>query len=538
MRTARRLALALLPLLASLPISATSYVPMTDEALVDQAPVIAVVEVQGSGSSQDSARPFTGYRVRVERVLKGAMASGLRITVRVPGGARSDGLKLRIWGAPRFAPGERALLFLSPRMDGAYDIAGLMLGAFHELRAGGHRLAVRHLSETRAIARQGETLSAEPFRDFDRFVRWVAARARGMRVRADYQVVDRITEDFTLLEDPDDGYNVRWFDFDDGASVPWYAHQSGQLGVTGGGFTEFQTALAAWNNDPGSNVGYTYAGTTTDTSGLIEYDTLNTIIFDDPNGELPSFSCSSGGVLAYGGPWYYEETTSFQGTLYHRIANADVVINNGLTCFFQHSLNASAAAAELFAHELGHTLGIGHSCGDGGGPDPGCLNPTYYDAMMRAFIHNDGRGAALNSDDRAASGNLYPAPPSPTDFHTLTSCRLLDTRNPNGNYGGPALQAGQLRTFAAAGQCGIPATAVSLSLNVTVVSPTGNGYLTLFPADRLQPTTGTVNFSGGQTRSNNTLLLLSATDRTFVVFPSVTGNGTVDVLVDVNGYFE
>ncbi|HWN40576.1 MAG TPA: hypothetical protein VNW71_00055, partial [Thermoanaerobaculia bacterium] len=62
-------------------------------------PVIAVVEVQGSGPGQDGARPFTGYRVRVERVLKGAMASGLRITVRVPGGARADGLALRIWGA-------------------------------------------------------------------------------------------------------------------------------------------------------------------------------------------------------------------------------------------------------------------------------------------------------------------------------------------------------------------------------------------------------------------------------------------------------
>src|SRR5688572_33204460 len=105
MRTAGRLALALL---AALPVAATSYVPMTDEALVDQAPVIAVVEIQGSGPGSDGSRPFTGYRVRVERVLKGAMASGLRITVRVPGGARTDGLKLRIGGAPRFARGERA----------------------------------------------------------------------------------------------------------------------------------------------------------------------------------------------------------------------------------------------------------------------------------------------------------------------------------------------------------------------------------------------------------------------------------------------
>ncbi len=534
MRIVRLLALALL---AALPVSATSYVPMTDEALVDQAPVIAVVEVQGSGPGQEGARPFTGYRVRVEKVLKGAMASGLRIMVRVPGGARADGMKLRIWGAPRFAPGERALLFLSPRTDGSYDIVHLMLGAFHEVRTGGHRLGVRHLSEARAIAQPGEPLSKETLRDFDRFVRWIGARARGLRVRADYQVaapgldqMDQITGEFTLFEDPDDGYNMRWFEFDEDESVEWRAHQNGQVGLAGGGFAEFQTALAAWNGDPGTNIDYSYAGTTTDTSGLVEYDLLNAILFNDPNGELPFFSCSSGGVLAYGGPWYYQDTTSFQGNLYHRIANADIVLNNGLTCFFEDSLNASAAAAELFAHELGHTLGIGHSCGDSGGPDPSCSNGIYEQALMRPFIHDDGRGAALNSDDRAAAGNLYPAPPSPTDFFTLAPCRLLDTRNANG----PALQAGQLRTFAAASQCGIPATAVALSLNVTAVSPTGNGYLTLFPADRLQPAIATVNFSTGQTRSNNTILLLATTERTFLVFPSVTA----DLVVDVNGYFE
>ena len=524
MRTVRLLALAL-ALLASLPVSATSYVPMTDEALVDQAPVIAVVEVQGSGPGQDGARPFTGYRVRVDKVLKGAMASGLRITVRVPGGARADGLALRIWGAPRFAPGERALLFLSPRTDGTYDIAHLMLGAFHEVRTGGHRLAVRHLSEARAVARPGEPLPAEPVRDFERFVHWVAARARGMRVRVDYQVaapgLGQITDEFTLLEDPGDGHPLRWFDFDNAGSVAWRAHQNGQQGLPGGGFAEFQTALAAWNADPGTNIAYTYAGTTTDTSGLTSHDTVNAILFDDPNNEIPAFSCASGGILAYGGPWYENATTLHEGALYHRAVNADIVTNSGLTCFF---LSGSPAAEELFAHELGHTLGIGHS--------------TVNEALMHPFIHNDGRGAALDADDRAAIGALYPAPPSPTYLFTLVPCRLLDTRNPNGIYGGPVLQAGQLRTFTTTGQCGIPSTAVALSLNITAVTPTGSGYLTLFPADRLQPAIGTVSFSSGLTRGNNTLLLLSATERTFVVFPSVTGNGTVHMVVDVNGYFE
>ena len=60
----------------------------------------------------------------------------------------------------------------------------------------------------------------------------------------------------------------------------------------------------------------------------------------------------------------------------------------------------------------------------------------------------------------------------------------------------------------------------------------------MYPADRRQPAIGTVSFSSGQTRSNNTLLLLATTERTFFAFSSVTGGGSVHMVVDVNGYFE
>ncbi|HWM94620.1 MAG TPA: matrixin family metalloprotease [Thermoanaerobaculia bacterium] len=527
MRTIRLLALILLLIAPS--VSATSYVPMTDAALVDQAPVIAVVEVRDSGPGPESPRPSTGYRVRVERVLKGALAPGLGITVRVPGGVRADGLAQRIWGAPRFTKGERALLFLSPRIDGTYDVVNLMLGAFHEVRTGKHRLAVRHLSEARPIARPGQSLPREPLRDFERFVRWIAGRVRGIQVRADYMVdagsLGQITAPYTLFEDSFDGYNLRWFVFDDSGSVQWRAHQDGQQGVAGGGFAEFQTALAAWNDDPNSNISYTYAGTTANTNGLINYDTVNVILFNDPNNELPAFNCGSGGVLAYGGPWYETDTTSFQGILFHRSVNADIVTNNGIACFFAGSPNASKAAEELFAHELGHTLGIDHS--------------AVFEALMYPFIHNDGRGALLHADDREAIAYLYPSPASPADFFTVTPCRLLDTREPNGPYGGPVLNGASLRTFIAAGQCGIPASAVALSVNVTAVSPTGGGNITLFASDLTQPNTPIVNFSPGQTRTNNGFLLLSKTPaRSFTAAPVVVANGLVHLVVDVNGYFE
>ena len=53
-------------------------------------------------------------------------------------------------------------------------------------------------------------------------------------------------------------------------------------------------------------------------------------------------------------------------------------------------------------------------------------------------------------------------------FATIPPCRLIDTRTSPGPYGGPALLPGTDRTFAIAGQCGIPADAKAVALNVTV----------------------------------------------------------------------
>jgi hypothetical protein len=407
------------------PLAATSYVKVSDEALVDESPLAVVARVTAVDRSvvvkdRSGSNLVTEYVLEVEDRLKGE-APGRVLRMRLPGGVTPEGVGLKIFGMPIFRVGERALLFLEPDGHGAWRPSHLLLGTFREVRAGDRSLAVRNLSEATEVRKSDAGIETAPgsdrLRDFDAFANWVAARGAGARPDAEYlvghldgQLLRQITGRYTLFED-DDGFNMRWFDFDTAGNVAWKAYSTGQAGVPGGGYFQFRTALQAWNGEAITPIDYRYDGKTSSTNGLETYDGVNTIVFNDPTNILPAFSCASGGVLALGGPWYEADTTNFRGRAFHRIVSADIVTNSGLACFFEASPSAVKAAEELFGHELGHTLGLGHACGDDG-PDPGCANPQFDDALMRAFVHDDQRGARLAPDDRAGIRELYSQVPA------------------------------------------------------------------------------------------------------------------------------
>lgn len=134
---------------------------------------------------------------------------------------------------------------------------------------------------------------------------------------------------------------------------------------------------------------------------------------------------------------------------------------------------------------------------------------------------------------RLQVGDAPPPPPPPTgDFHTAIPCRLWDTRTD-----GPVLSSGQVREFDVTGLCGIPASAVALSLNVTAVQPSGDGQITIGPGGDPVPPTSTVSFKAGRDQANNAILKLSS-GQALKVAPSVAGGGTVHLVLDVNGWFE
>jgi hypothetical protein len=122
-------------------------------------------------------------------------------------------------------------------------------------------------------------------------------------------------------------------------------------------------------------------------------------------------------------------------------------------------------------------------------------------------------------------------------FYTVAPCRVVDTRNPAGPRGGPSLAAGAARAFVLASQCGVPNTATSVSLNVTVINRSAApGFLTVYAGGTTRPVASTVNANGGRIRANNTIAPLGASGDVAVFCGQATGSA--DVILDVNGYFQ
>ncbi len=132
----------------------------------------------------------------------------------------------------------------------------------------------------------------------------------------------------------------------------------------------------------------------------------------------------------------------------------------------------------------------------------------------------------------------------PFQYHALTPCRIVDTRNPTGPDAGPALTfpGTRPRIFQIQGNCGVPNGAAAVTINVTIVSPnmtgpSGGGFLTLYPPSQPLPTVSTINFLNADSAlANGAIVPLDVAPNDLAVY--LGGTGTVHLLIDVTGYFQ
>ncbi len=141
------------------------------------------------------------------------------------------------------------------------------------------------------------------------------------------------------------------------------------------------------------------------------------------------------------------------------------------------------------------------------------------------------RGALPDNTDALAFTNGAVGTP-PGSYFAVTPCRILDTR-PNA-----PIPAGGTRSFTLAdGTCGIAAAARAVSLNVTVTNVGATGHLVLYAGNQGAPPTSSISFNAGRTRANNEIVQV-ATDGSGAINILNVSSGQVDVVIDVNGFFQ
>jgi hypothetical protein len=123
-------------------------------------------------------------------------------------------------------------------------------------------------------------------------------------------------------------------------------------------------------------------------------------------------------------------------------------------------------------------------------------------------------------------------------FVPLTPGRRMDTRfaPPMEGLSGP-FQANSPRSLAVEPYQGVPANATAITGNLTVVSPTRGGYVSMTPSPVIPgpPTTASLNFPTGDIRGNGVTGPLSANGN--VAFVYVASNGSTHLVFDLTGYF-
>jgi hypothetical protein len=406
------IALALIAVLCHTTARATTLVSISDSDLAVSVRAIVEGRVVGTESVWDPSRRavFSYVTVDVERTHKGDVALGL-VVLRQLGGEDGDHVTI-VFGAPQFEPGQRVVLFLNADLDGALHVAHLSLGEFlvRTDPATGEELVVRAGNDdvdvlpghgpATDVARRDVFLSSVSRSLVERAddVAHYDAKYAGEKLRLtppEYTPTHAKGVGRTAFRFLGNGF--RWFEFDSKTSIPVKVNPV-DAPTPNGGFDEVKRALEAWSGITGASVRLKFAGKTK-VEGLIA-DTVNSVAFGDPLQQIDDPVNCSGIVAQSGITNALAESVTVNGKVFQRIAEGDIVFNNGFDCLLANA----TVLGEALTHELGHVLGLGHSSERISEADP-----LLKDATMFFAIHNDGRGAAVRADDSEGIRFAYPA---------------------------------------------------------------------------------------------------------------------------------
>jgi hypothetical protein len=238
---------------------------------------------------------------------------------------------------------------------------------------------------------------------------------------------------------------------------------------------------------------------------------------------IASFKFPSCGQAAATPPQVVTNAATFVGPAGATL-NATVNPNGGSTTLF-YDYGPTTSYGSTFTYGIALTgstaLAVPHGIN-------GLSCNTGYHFQARA---TNSAGSTLGGDQSFTTGACVGG----SSFYTVPPCRVLDTRQ-----SGVPLAGSSTYEVALAGFCGVPATARSVSVNVTAVGATAPGFMAFWPAQGPNPGTTTINYTSGVVRANNAVLSLAQGyyGSPGAVYVEPAGTGTVHLVIDVSGYFQ
>jgi hypothetical protein len=410
MRIARFLAIPFL-LLAATAAHATSYIVVSDDDLISAARDIVVGTVIDSYPRRAANGMIeTVTEVLIDERMKGAV-EGRTVSV-VHWGGRLGDEWLAQSGAPRYALGEKVLLFLDRDDRNQWTTYGLALGSFHFDTDARAAMLLARSGEVFGWTEEGEEHLERPRLERP-FLEYVRRVARGEKVAAAYVAPEAVASNSRFDVQPQaafasGSYTSRFNGF---PTFPIRRFASA-LTVSWRLFGTVATmdmaaavdfSLPKWNAQSGS-IQYTRSDTpaTGSTTGTAE----SRVVANDPNGVVSGSCCSNGSVIATAFQQGNTSPNPFNGETFYPITHSDVVVNDGTSAanLGQGKFNTAVA------HEFGHTLGLRHA--DLGNTGGACAAPldcciSGCSAVMKASVST--ALSALQDWDKNAIKCVYDA---------------------------------------------------------------------------------------------------------------------------------
>jgi alpha-tubulin suppressor-like RCC1 family protein len=123
--------------------------------------------------------------------------------------------------------------------------------------------------------------------------------------------------------------------------------------------------------------------------------------------------------------------------------------------------------------------------------------------------------------------------PAGANYTPLAPARVLDTRNSTQGELSTPVGRRQTRSQRVAGVGGVPVDASAVAINITAVTPTQGGYLTVWPSGRTRPEASSINFPAGGVVGNFVIAEVGANGRVDIY----NHDGNTHVVFDVVGYY-